>query len=258
VFTGALPSPAELSEHYARYPAAGPLSTLTVRRYHELVSRLERFRQTSRLLDIGCGDGHFLVVAREHGWSVYGSEYGDGPRRRAQSNGLDVRTAPFSAGPDELASFDVVTAIEVIEHVAAPLDEMKRVTALLRPGGCLYLTTPNFASLSRRLTGAKWRAIECPEHLTLFTPRTLDYLLTSAGLERMTLTTTGISPSDLRAGLRSTRPEPSRRASGSCLDQRLRARAESSRMAELTLHGINLVLSRLGVGDTIKALYVRE
>src|SRR3954452_364817 len=73
---------------------------------------------------------------------------------------------------------------------------------LLRPGGALYLTTPNFNSLSRRVVGPRWRAIEYPEHLNLFTPRTLDGLLTRAGLTKADLRTTGISPADIRAGLR--------------------------------------------------------
>ena len=63
----------------------GHLSALTARRYAELLQRLEPLRRTNRILDVGCGDGHFLAAARERGWNVYGSEYGEGPRGRARA-----------------------------------------------------------------------------------------------------------------------------------------------------------------------------
>lgn len=231
VFAGELPSEDDLVEHYAEYPAAGEVPSLTVRRYVELLTRLNRFRRTTRLLDVGCGDGHFLLVAKEQGWRVFGSEYGTGPLARCRELGLDVRPAPFAARDDELGSFDVVTAIEVLEHVTAPREEAERVHSLLRRGGALYLTTPNFNALTRRLLRSRWRVIEYPEHLNLFTPQTLHRLLSSVGFRRLSLTTTGISPSDIQAGLRSARTK-----SDSCaesgpardMDQALRSRMNSS------------------------------
>ena len=255
VYTARLPSSDELSEWYAVYPETTSVSELTTRRFHELLDRFEPFRQTGRLLDVGCGDGHFLAAARQRGWTVYGSEYGDAPRRRAQELGLDVRAAPFQATPDETGSFDVVTAIEVIEHVAEPRAEVAQVRALLRPGGCFYLTTPNFGSLSRRITGARWRAIEYPEHLSLFTPSTLDRLLAAEGLSNVDTRTTGMSPTDIRAGLRPAREERPDAASGPSADAQVRERVAGSRRFDRAVQLVNAGLSRFGLGDTIKALY---
>lgn len=253
VFVHQLPSAAELSEHYAAYPAMGALSALTLRRFGELLDRFEPHRQTGRLLDVGCGDGDFLDAARERGWDAYGSEYGEAPRERARARGLDVRTAPFPAAPDELASFDVVTSIEVIEHVTHPSEEVERMRALLRPGGVLYLTTPNFDSLSRRVAGPRWRAIEYPEHLNLFTPATLDGLLTRAGLVRADVRTTGLSPADIRAGLR--RKQRAASAEPAARDERLRAQVASSPRLGRGVDAANAALSLFRLGDTIKALY---
>jgi len=255
VYASKLPSSTELSDYYESYPAMGDVSELTVRRFHELLDRLEPFRRTGRLLDVGCGDGHFLVTARERGWAVFGSEYGQAPRERAQQLGLDVRTAPFPAAPDEVGSFDVVTAIEVIEHVADPRDEVRRVRPLLRPGGTLYLTTPNFNSLSRRIAGPRWRSIEYPEHLNLFTPRTLDRLLAGHGLRNVDTRTTGISPTDIWAGLRPARGGQSDTDDSSTVDSQVRSRVAGSARLDRAVQLVNAVLSRFGLGDTIKALY---
>ena len=255
VYARRLPSSTELREYYASYPANSELSELTVRRFGELLDRLEPFRQTGRLLDVGCGDGHFLIAARERGWTTYGSEYGEAPRRRAQERGLDVRPAPFPPAPDEVASFDVVAAIEVIEHVADPRDELARVSALLRRGGCLYLTTPNFNSLSRRITGPRWRSIEYPEHLTLFTSDTLDRLLAGAGLSKVEMRTTGISPADIWAGLKRAPAQQFRTGGSARVDSQLRAGVARSPMLERAVDFANAALARSGLGDTIKALY---
>ena len=257
VFAAELPSPAELAEHYRDYPAAGSLPELTARRYREVLALFEPCRQTGRLLDVGCGDGHFLAVARELGWEVYGSEYGAAPRKRAQELGLDVREAPFPAAADEWESFDVVTAFEVIEHVVAPREELGHITRVLRPGGCVYLTTPNFVSLSRRLAGPRWRAIGYPEHLNMFTPKTLHRLLADARLIRLSLKTTGISPSDIWAGVRPVSPQISAGETGPRVDERVRAGVASSPILDRAVRVANVTLATLGVGDTIKALYRR-
>jgi SAM-dependent methyltransferase len=257
VYTGCLPSESELRDYYSVYPENTRMSELTLRRYDELLSRLEPFRETGRLLDIGCGDGHLLAAAREHGWATYGSEFGEGPRRRALEQGLDVRPAPFPATDDEVGSFDVVISIEVIEHVTDPREEVEGMRMLLRPGGCAYLTTPNFNSLTRRTIGARWRVIEYPEHLNYFTPGTLDRLLVGSGLSKLELKTTGISPRDISAGLRPTHGcAGSTNGCGSGdVDARVRERMTRSPLLERSVRLVNAALSQSGLGDTIKALY---
>jgi 2-polyprenyl-3-methyl-5-hydroxy-6-metoxy-1,4-benzoquinol methylase len=255
VYAGQLPSSTELRDYYASYPESAELSELTARRFGELIERLEPFWQTGRLLDVGCGDGHFLVAAQQRGWTVYGSEFGEGPRRRAKQRGLDVRPAPFPPAVDELGTFDVVVAMEVIEHVTDPRDEVVPISTLLRRGGCLYLTTPNFNSLSRRIIGPRWRVIEYPEHLALFTSRTLDQLLATGGLSRLDMWTTGISPTDIWSGLTRAGERPSCTGGSADFDRRIRGGMARSPTFELAVQFVNSALSRSGLGDTIKALY---
>ena len=117
------------------------------------------------------------------------------------AHGLDVRDAPFPATPTELGSFDVVTAIEVIEHVRI---RARRSTGSGRcPTRGMSLHDHSELRLSvaapHRTTVAHH---DYPEHINLFTPRTLDRLLSSAGLTQFSMRTTGISPSEIWRGLR--------------------------------------------------------
>ena len=153
----------------------------------------------------------------------------------------------------------MVTCIEVIEHVLEPKHEAARIAGLLRCGGCLYVTTPNFDSLSRRVSGPKWRAIEYPEHLNMCTPHTLESLLAAAGFRKRSLRTTGLSISDLAAALRTAHAGAQASHSGShrAADAQLRTSVIRSGSAELALEALNAVLSGLKMGDTIKGFFVR-
>ena len=75
IFTEKIPSAIELDEHYSNdHDLTSYFSPITRKRYEELLERYEPFRKTNRILDIGCGYGFFLEVAKEKGWEVYGTE----------------------------------------------------------------------------------------------------------------------------------------------------------------------------------------
>ena len=110
-----------------------------------------------RVLDIGCGSGLVLYNLREKYPELHGLELSPERMRTARLTleGLDatIRDGNIEAGLDyEDGFFDTITICDVIEHIVnlwPALEEMKR---LLRPGGQVVLTTPNIASLQRRLT----------------------------------------------------------------------------------------------------------
>ena len=72
---------------------------------------------------------------------------------------------------------------------------------MLRSGGGAYLTTPNFASLTRRVLGPRWRIISYPEHLRYFTGPTLVQAALETGFEVARVSSSGISPKDVVYGL---------------------------------------------------------
>lgn len=250
VFAGRRPSAAELADHYGSYSRADYDSPITRKRYRELLGSFERYRQTDRILDVGCGIGFFLEEARDCGWEAHGSEFEERAVEIVRAKGLSCAQAPIGPDTFEPDSFDVVTAFEVVEHVSDPLVEAATIASALRPGGLLYLTTPNFGSLSRRLLRGRWSLVGYPEHLSYFTPSTLRSWLGRFGFVPVELTTTGISLARLRRGLPAAAG-----GSGQGSDEQLRAQIEGSRMLRTAKRGAEAALGVTRSGDTIKGRF---
>lgn len=137
-----------------------------------------------RLLDVGCGNGVFLMRAKEAGWSTQGIEPDPKAVAAAQRAGLDVVEGTLDSCPD-LGLFDVVTASHVIEHVHDPRGFLRQIHDRLRPGGQLWLATPNAGSLGHRMFGKAWRGLEPPRHMTVFSLPALRLLLEQAGFAQI-------------------------------------------------------------------------
>jgi SAM-dependent methyltransferase len=257
VFAGRLPSAAELEAHYGGYGRDDTDSPITRRRYDELLDGFERHRSCNRILDMGCGVGYFLEQAALRGWEVHGSEVGIEALAINRAKGIEMRPAPLRAGDYEPGTFDVVTAFEVVEHVADPRAESRTLAHILRPGGLFYCTTPNFDSASRRLLGPAWSVIDYPEHLCYFTTATLCSWLEDAGFATAGVTTTGVSPRRLLSGLRRTSAKQAGQAGGVASDdERVRAAIEASRALGLAKRAANAVLTGARAGDTLKGRFV--
>jgi SAM-dependent methyltransferase len=139
-----------------------------------------------RLLDVGCGNGQFLLWARELGWECHGVELDAAAARVARDQGISVLGSSLDElPPGSAGSFDAITLSHVIEHVHDPIDMLRRCRDLLRPGGYLWLETPNTESLGYSMYGASWRGLETPRHLVLFNFASLCWSLERAGFERV-------------------------------------------------------------------------
>ena len=137
-----------------------------------------------RLLDVGCGNGQFLVWARELGWEGHGVELDAAAMNVAREQGISVLGSQLEELQGRYAgSFDAITLSHVIEHVYDPSDTLRRCRELLKPGGYLWLETPNTDSLGYSTYGANWRGLEAPRHLVLFNFSSLCWSLERAGFE---------------------------------------------------------------------------
>jgi SAM-dependent methyltransferase len=260
VYTGWTATADELAGWYGAYhPNPTALPELTQLRLREVVAGFEQSRLNNVFLDYGCGDGYLLDAAMAAGWSTAGVEVTESKVESLKSRGIDAM-APESPHLDSYdGRCDVVAAVEVLEHLTDPLLSIERWLRLLRPGGVLYLTTPNFDSLSRFVLGPSWRVILFPEHLTYFTVASLQRALRQAGLRVERVSTTGASPQRLLNGIRgrgesyaeldqATRAE---RVTGQ--DRRLRELLARSAALRGGVSAVNMALGRLRVGDTLKA-----
>ena len=139
------------------------------------------------LLDIGCGNGGFLESAKHAGWDVLGLEPDPKAAEAARQRGLDVRVGTIEVLANESACFDVITLSHVIEHVHTPQDVLTAVHRLLKPGGLVYVDTPNIESRGAKLFGSNWRGLEIPRHLVLFNPDSLLKILAENGFDHISL-----------------------------------------------------------------------
>ena len=145
------------------------------------VSRLRRPRAAARVLDVGCGNGDFLVEMRAAGWSAEGLETDARAVALARARGLDVREGALEPGAYPPGSFDAITFNHVLEHLHDPVATLRAAREILRGDGLLWVATPNLASPGHTRYGRAWRGLEPPRHLILFSPSALVIALERAG-----------------------------------------------------------------------------
>lgn len=135
-----------------------------------------------RLLDLGCGNGGFLKRASDAGWDAVGVEPDPTAAGTArQSSQVDV----YESLDDVSGLFDVITMAHVVEHVHDPRGLLADCHSRLRPGGRLWLATPNISGVGHRLYGNAWQPLETPRHLVMPSPSALASLLRDVGFDEV-------------------------------------------------------------------------
>jgi SAM-dependent methyltransferase len=144
------------------------------------VEQLTAVTPTTRWLDYGCGLGGLVRwVREERACAIVGFEDGYAGGCLATAGIPYITRSQFGT---EAGSFDVVTAIEVLEHAIDPNAVLAEIRALLRPGGLLFLTTGNAQPFRDRLT--RWNYTAVPDvHVSFFEPSNLAAAIGRAGLE---------------------------------------------------------------------------
>ena len=148
------------------------------------LAKIERYRPAKgHLLDFGCGWGHFLSVAKERGWAIFGLEPLPGHALYARATtGAQVITDTLRDNTFLSGYFDAITAFQVFEHLPNPGVDLKRLYRILKPGGVLLIEVPNIDTWSIRLLGPRHRHFVI-DHLNFFSAHTLGQLLQRNGFE---------------------------------------------------------------------------
>jgi SAM-dependent methyltransferase len=240
------PPPAEdLARHYeyARDPAAVPDFVFPILR--GVVSGFDRVRCTGRLLDVGFGAGAMLRAASELGWEAHGIEIARSAIDAVRAAGIRAELAEgdFLTHPYEPGSFDVVIFDGIVANLRYPLTFFARAREVLRGGGLLYATTPNGRGLSALVLGAEWSACAPPEHLHLFSSRSIAVASRRSGFASTRTYTRGVNPYELlrRFGRGRTTPR------GTAVNAAL-MRTGSGRLVK---RAANAVLRATGLGDQL-------
>lgn len=267
LFTPDTPTAETLEALYREYSYdKQDLSTVppfVIERLTEVVTGFAPYRLHNRLLDVGFGAGANLYAAEKLGWESYGIETSTLAVEKAKEARLahiieaDFLTAPFSEN-----FFDVIVMGGVVEHLPAPLLFLRQASKLLRPGGLLYVTTPNGRGISAWVLGIDWTVVAPPEHLQLFSPQSLRLVLNQHGFAVESLRCESVNPYEFvhyfrnkwRGSETSPGHEWSRVGTGYQLNQTLLEK----RTGRLVKRVANALLSMSRLGDELKVLAVNR
>jgi SAM-dependent methyltransferase len=175
-----LPTVEQLAQHYATRASDGNYEPAKARERTDGLLQVLAFAEAAgatggRVFDVGCFDGGFLDLAEERSWEGWGLELQEEAARKALSKhpGRVFNSTVEAFEPAEPGSFDLLTAIGLVEHLRDPGRLFEIARESLRPGGLLVIQTPNRRSVPARLLGRYWPPIAPPEHTFYFDERTL-------------------------------------------------------------------------------------
>lgn len=255
VFCKPIPSKEELDKVYEGYGRNDYLSDLTIQAYEKVLDQMEPFRKTNRLIDVGCGIGYFLEVAKRRGWEVYGTEFTEEAVKICEAKGAKMQLGVLNPANYEPESFDVITSFEVIEHINNPREELGHFNQILRKGGLVYCTTPNFNAVERHMLKTEWNVLGYPEHLSYYTPSTLKRVFKEIGFEARKIETTGVSITRIK---KSQGKSNQATISATSDDEKLRNQVASNPLLGIAKDIINWKLTLFGVGNSLKGWFVKK
>jgi len=155
------------------------------------LSRLLTFASSGRLLDFGCGRGDFILAARRF-FDVQGVDIA--PRMRPQARSLPVFQGRLEDAGFPDGSFDVVTAVEVLEHLYDPQRTLREIHRIMKTQGILLLQTGDADSFRAHLNLDTWTYLQPPIHLNVYSRRGLTAIANRLGFEQVKSWSFGRAP----------------------------------------------------------------
>jgi len=152
----------------------------------------------SKVLDLGCSAGLLAEKIRQAGHTVVGVDAIELPGVRERTDSFFLADLEKPLAPQIGTGFDVVIAGDIIEHLARPGDALREMRRVLRPGGQLILSVPNFSHWYPRfrvtfgLFGYDRRGVLDNTHLRFFTRSTLRRTVRRAGFDVLQEAATGL------------------------------------------------------------------
>lgn len=186
VYRKKLPGEAELVEMYSQCYSQDKIvsgstdmdsGNVALRNHADFIRSM--LEPPARVLDYGAGTGELVQLLSDRGYVATGCELSANAREEAQRKyGFSL----FSSLEEAPAgSYDLIVAIEVMEHLTTPWITLEKFADLLKPEGRAYIATPNTNGLLARLRKSRWREAIKPFHLIFFNYPSLDRMALAAG-----------------------------------------------------------------------------
>lgn len=140
-------------------------------RWLTTVDLIPKFVADGKLLEVGCGNGDFLLRMRELGWTdLSGVELSEKSAQGLKRAGLDVRSGTIEEAIDLYPDnhFDVIVSSMVLEHLLNPFETVRRLATKLKPGGEFLFSTVIRDSLDGHLFGPYSVSYDFPRHMVFF------------------------------------------------------------------------------------------
>ncbi len=177
-------SPALIADIYARFWQSHKPKTLPKDEFaYYLCRHLAKLGHYGKLLDFGCGWGQYLAAAQAVGWDAVGIEVDPEKIAFARSQGLNAVQGELLDRTFDSETFDAVIAQQVFEHLYDPVSYMEEIKRILKPGGIVFVSVPNYGSIRAKLAGANWDMVSPVAHVRYFTGSILKRLLVDHGFE---------------------------------------------------------------------------
>ncbi len=141
-----------------------------------------------RVLDVGCWDGA-LLDSLPKTWRRHGVEINKKAAFIAEQRGIKVTTEPIESASLEVESYDLILILDVLEHLEKPIIVFDKISKLLRQNGYLFAFTGNSMSVGARLYGGGWYYYNYPEHLSFFSPSSMQVALNKVGMSVVNIST---------------------------------------------------------------------
>jgi SAM-dependent methyltransferase len=143
--------------------------------------RIPLYRDGGMALDIGCGNGHYLLFLKELGWEPAGFDIANNVAAAVTEAGIPIYTGSIDGLKAHAGSFELITMWHALEHLHDPVEDLRSIYRLLADGGKLLIEVPNSDSIAAKLFRSDWFQWDLPRHLSHFTPESLVRLLEIVG-----------------------------------------------------------------------------
>ena len=152
--------------------------------FQEVESLLNPARSRLKICDVGCGNGHFLRSLGTH-WQKFGVEPGQLAGNFSKYQDIQHFHGTLKQSSFQSNTMDVITYIDVFEHLMNPLQEIETAKSFLSSNGKLVIYTANASSLFATLSDKTWLYLKCIGHISVASQKGLSLALQSGGFSKI-------------------------------------------------------------------------